>query len=105
MSNGTTAEMHPRKIAHGSDEHLTLRGAPWHFNMLTGQDRKDMLAFGRACMEAANALRGQKPMPRRKRDSIQRRHDYLRSLPHDERNSFDESEIAALEWVLREFGA
>lgn len=37
---------------HGSDAHLTLLGAPWHFNLLTGQDKADMLAFGRACMEA-----------------------------------------------------
>lgn len=37
-------------VAHRSDEHLTLIGAPWHLNMLTGQDRADMLAFGRACM-------------------------------------------------------
>ena len=39
-------------VAFGSDKHLTLIGAPWHLNMLTGQDRADMLAFGRACMEA-----------------------------------------------------
>jgi len=39
-------------VAHRSDEHLTLLGAPWHLNMLTGQDRADMLAFGRACMLA-----------------------------------------------------
>ena len=31
---------------------LTLIGAPWHLNMLTGQDRADMLAFGRACLMA-----------------------------------------------------
>lgn len=37
-------------VAHRSDEHLTLIGALWHLNMLTGQDRADMLAFGRACM-------------------------------------------------------
>ena len=37
-------------VAHRSDEHLTLIGAPWHLNLLTGQDRADMLAFGRACM-------------------------------------------------------
>ncbi len=30
--------MHPRKIAHGSDEHLTLIGAPWHLNMLAALD-------------------------------------------------------------------
>jgi hypothetical protein len=39
-------------VAHGSDEHLTLLGAPWHWNLLHGVDRADMLAFGRACMEA-----------------------------------------------------
>ena len=39
-------------VAHRSDEHLTLLGAPWHLNLLTGQDRADMLAFGRACIDA-----------------------------------------------------
>ena len=39
-------------VAHGSDEHLTLMGAPWHRNLLHGVDRADMLAFGRACMDA-----------------------------------------------------
>ena len=42
----------PRAIEHGSDEHLTLLNAPWHWNLLHGVDRADMLAFGRACMEA-----------------------------------------------------
>jgi hypothetical protein len=44
--------MTPTAIEHGSDEHLTLLGAPWHLNLLAGQDRADMLAFGRACMLA-----------------------------------------------------
>ena len=44
--------MSEQNIAHGSDEHLTLLGAPWHWNLLHGVDRDDMLAFGRACMEA-----------------------------------------------------
>ena len=39
-------------VAHRSDEHLALLGAPYHWNLLTGVDRADMLAFGRACMEA-----------------------------------------------------
>jgi hypothetical protein len=39
-------------VAHGSDEHLTLLGVPWHWNLLHGVDRADMLAFGRACMDA-----------------------------------------------------
>lgn len=39
-------------VAHGSDEHLTSLGAPWHWNLLHGVDRADMLAYGRACMEA-----------------------------------------------------
>ena len=42
----------PVSVAHGSDEHLTFLGAPQHLNLLTGQDRDDMLAFGRACMDA-----------------------------------------------------
>ena len=41
-----------RQLAHGSDEHLTLLGTPWHWNLLVGPERADMLAFGRACMEA-----------------------------------------------------
>jgi len=40
------------KPEHGSDLHLSLLGAQWHLNLLTGQDRADMLAFGRACMAA-----------------------------------------------------
>jgi len=39
-------------VAHGSDEHLSLLGAQWHWNLLHSVDRADMLAFGRACMEA-----------------------------------------------------
>ena len=39
-------------VAHGSDEHLSLLGAQWHWNLLHGVDRADMLAFGRACMKA-----------------------------------------------------
>ena len=44
--------METRQIQHGSDEHLSLLGAPYHWNLLTGVDRADMLAFGRACMAA-----------------------------------------------------
>lgn len=43
--------MKTKQIRHGSDEHLSLLGAPYHWNLLTGVDRADMLAFGRACME------------------------------------------------------
>ena len=43
-------------VEHGSDEHLTLLGAPWHWNLLHGVDRADMLAFGRSCMEAERNL-------------------------------------------------
>lgn len=45
-------QVRPVSVAHGSDEHLTFLGAPQHLNLLTGQDRDDMLAFGRACMDA-----------------------------------------------------
>ena len=41
------------KIEAGSDMHLTLLGAPMHWNLLTGQDRADMLAFGRAVWQAS----------------------------------------------------
>lgn len=40
------------EIEHGSDEHLAQIGAPWSWHLLHGVDRADMLAFGRACMEA-----------------------------------------------------
>lgn len=39
-------------------------------------------------------------MPRRKREALQRRHDFLRGVPHHRRNTYDEAEIAALDWVL-----
>jgi hypothetical protein len=39
-------------VEYGSDEHLTLLGSAWHLNLLTGVDLADVLAFGRACMEA-----------------------------------------------------
>jgi hypothetical protein len=39
-------------VDYGSDEHLTLIGAPLQWNSLTDVDRADMLAFGRACIEA-----------------------------------------------------
>ena len=39
-------------------------------------------------------------MPRRKRETLQRRHDYLRSIPHDRRTQYMDAEISALDWVL-----
>lgn len=39
--------------AEPDDKTLTLIGAQWHLNMLTGEDRADMLAFGRAVWAAA----------------------------------------------------
>ena len=39
-------------------------------------------------------------MPRRKRETLQARHDYLRSIPHHRRNQYMEAEISALDWVL-----
>ena len=44
--------METKQIQHGGDEHLSMLGAPYHWNLLTGVDRADMLAFGRACMAA-----------------------------------------------------
>jgi hypothetical protein len=37
----------------GSDKHLTLIASRFGLHALTGKDRVDMLAFGRACIEAA----------------------------------------------------
>jgi hypothetical protein len=44
-------------------------------------------------------------MPRRKRETLQARHDYLRSIPHHRRNQYMEAEISALDWVLHRVGA
>lgn len=40
------------EVEHGSDEHLAKLGEPWSWHLLHGVDRADMLAFGRACIEA-----------------------------------------------------
>lgn len=58
--------------------------------------------------DAVTELRGADlkwDMPRRKRETLQRRHDYLRSISHDQRNQFMEAEIAALDWVLHRVNA
>jgi len=44
--------METKKLEYGSDEHLTIIGAAQNLHALTGQDRADMLAFGRACIAA-----------------------------------------------------
>lgn len=41
------------KLEPGSDRHLTLLGAPMHLNLLVGQDRVDMLAFGHLVWQAS----------------------------------------------------
>lgn len=42
----------PIKIHPGDDMHLTLLMAPHNLNLVTGQDRQHLLAFGRAAFEA-----------------------------------------------------
>lgn len=42
----------PKKMAPGDDMHLTLLMAPHNLNLVTGQDRQHLLAFGRAAFEA-----------------------------------------------------
>jgi hypothetical protein len=32
-----------------------MLGVPWHWNLLHGVDRADMLGYGRACMDAGHA--------------------------------------------------
>lgn len=41
-----------KKMAPGDDMHLTLLMAPHNLNLVTGQDRQHLLAFGRAAFEA-----------------------------------------------------
>lgn len=45
----------PKKMAPGDDMHLTLLMAPHNLNLVTGQDRQHLLAFGRAAFEAGKA--------------------------------------------------
>lgn len=40
------------KMQPGDDKHLTLLMAPHGLNLVTGQDRQHLLAFGRAAFEA-----------------------------------------------------
>lgn len=44
-----------KKVIPGDELHLTILGAPYGFNFLTGKDRQDVLAFGRAVWAAALA--------------------------------------------------
>ena len=41
------------KLQPGDDKHLTLLMAPFNLNFFVGQDREDLLAFGRAVWAAA----------------------------------------------------
>lgn len=45
----------PKKMTPGDDMHLTLLMAPHNLNLVTGQDRQHLLAFGRAAFEAGKA--------------------------------------------------
>ena len=44
-----------KKMTPGDDMHLTLLMAPHNLNLVTGQDRQHLLAFGRAAFEAGKA--------------------------------------------------
>lgn len=48
----------PKKMAPGDDMHLTLLMAPHNLNLVTGQDRQHLLAFGRAAFEAGQKCQG-----------------------------------------------
>lgn len=45
------------KMIPGDELHLTMLMAPYNLNQVTGQDRQDLLAFGRAAFEAGKADR------------------------------------------------
>lgn len=47
-----------KKMAPGDDMHLTLLMAPHNLNLVTGQDRQHLLAFGRAAFEAGQKCQG-----------------------------------------------
>lgn len=51
MNKGTT------KMIPGDELHLTMLMAPYSLNLVTGQDRQHLLAFGRAVFEAGKADR------------------------------------------------
>ena len=41
------------KLQPGDDKHLTLLMAPFNLNFFVGQDREDLLAYGRSVWAAA----------------------------------------------------
>lgn len=47
-----------KKMTPGDDMHLTLLMAPHNLNLVTGQDRQHLLAFGRAAFEAGQKCQG-----------------------------------------------
>lgn len=47
-----------KKMTPGDDMHLTLLMAPHNLNLVTGQDRQHLLAFGRAAFEAGQKCKG-----------------------------------------------
>ena len=53
MNQASTKKMTP-----GDDMHLTLLMAPHNLNLVTGQDRQHLLAFGRAAFEAGQRCQG-----------------------------------------------
>lgn len=53
MNQASTKKMTP-----GDDMHLTLLMAPHNLNLVTGQDRQHLLAFGRAAFEAGQKCQG-----------------------------------------------
>ena len=70
------------KMIPGDELHLTMLMAPYSLNLVTGQDRQDLLAFGRAAFEAGKA--GQQPQclhqiaePASPGDLVRSMRDYL----------------------------
>lgn len=47
-----------KKMTPGDDMHLTLLMAPHNLNLVAGQDRQHLLAFGRAAFEAGQKCQG-----------------------------------------------
>ncbi|AMM23203.1 hypothetical protein [Variovorax sp. PAMC 28711] len=69
MSGTPTLPAQPIKIVPGDELHLTILGAPFGFNFLTGKDRQDMLAYGRAVWTAALASGATQPSEQAEEDA------------------------------------
>lgn len=59
-----TTKPTPVKMTPGDELHLTLLMAPWHLNLVVGEDREHLLAYARAVWDAAlDAVLTQDPGP------------------------------------------